>query len=245
MLAAELRNPAALIACFSVVDVEKGEQVLGQWQDENAWWTGLEAVTENKILLHGFSDESKGAHAGIKAVNVYSGTVAWQQPQLRYVGALENFVVGQLVSQPEQALWLLNENSGELIKQVEQSTTFAEQLHRFEAALQQHVQRAVQHTEESPYFAQLASFVRRYVAVAPLSAIDYLETASHIILGYYFRNEKGDVQQDVLVTDLAGNLVAQQTLAAACNGLGVDNFFIFRNILICIQNKTTLIGFVL
>ena len=82
----EERDAGSKAVSFFCLDLQSGKPL---WRDkafDQEWWSGIEAVGEGVMLLHGFATPELPGHRGITAVHIDRGHEIWKAPDLVFVG---------------------------------------------------------------------------------------------------------------------------------------------------------------
>ncbi|GAB3812660.1 hypothetical protein GCM10028895_03930 [Pontibacter rugosus] len=72
-------------------------------------------------------------------------------------------------------------------------------------------------------------FLELQIGVATVQAIEYAETATHLIISFYIQDTEGKLCNSLVIFDLDGNLLLQEQLGSSLSGIGSDTFFIFKH----------------
>jgi hypothetical protein len=80
----ESRDQEKKAASFFCLDAVSGRVL---WQDltlDEAWWVGIEGVLDDTLVLHGFASPDMPEHRGIRAYDVETGALRWQNDKATY-----------------------------------------------------------------------------------------------------------------------------------------------------------------
>jgi hypothetical protein len=81
----ENRTEEPKTVSFFCIHKENGSVV---WQDvhlEEQWWTGIETVHRDVVLLHEYAKPDMPEHKKIIALNVHDGTLLWRNDELHFL----------------------------------------------------------------------------------------------------------------------------------------------------------------
>jgi hypothetical protein len=243
LIAVECRSAEVLETIFSAFRGTDGEFLLSDYTVADSWWTGLEAIDSGLLYLHGMEAGGLGQHRGITAIGLADGFTRWQRPDCRFYGITANELVAVPVGSEVLSWRSLNKNTGAETGKIWEGASVQTALASYRDSQFQEIRQPVQHAADTVYFADLASFIQNNLAVEPQLAIDYLETDTYFGLGFYVADAEELFDYWVAVYALEGTLWLQKNLGTELSGIGTDNFFIFKDRLILIQNKTTLLGY--
>lgn len=79
-IAVEERDTEARRVFFSAISLDTGQTLLNRFTPEEQYWTGMEALDDDVLLLHGFGRPDMPVHLGITAVEAASGRLLWHKP---------------------------------------------------------------------------------------------------------------------------------------------------------------------
>jgi hypothetical protein len=244
-LAIELRDADTLMNAFQVIHSQTGVPVLTDYQAPEGWWSGLDDLYDGLLYLHGKGNQRYGRHAGITAVNPATGLICWQQPDFSFYGLTDGSLVVRSAGEESLDFKALDPKTGLVLADLPDVGEVKSRLAAFNARRLQANLVPGFYPADQPYFKDLATFIHRHLTQEALRGIDFLETGRYFVLGYYVAAAGTKMHYRVAAFSLAGDLLLQQELAADCEGIGSDYFFILRDTLILIKNKRTLLGFVL
>jgi hypothetical protein len=242
-LAVEVRDADSLMNGFWVLDSRTGALLLRDYQAPEGWWAGLDELYDGLLYLHGKGNQRYGRHEGLTVVAPATGQVCWQQPDYSFYGLTDQYLVVRQAGEQALDLLTLDRRTGQKLPALPDVTTVKSQLGAFNARrLSQNLVPAF-YPAGQPYFQDLATFIDRQLGEQPVLGVDFLETGRYFVLGYYVPAAGTKMYYRVAVFSLAGDLLLHQELAADCEGIGADYFFILQDTLILIKNRKTLLGF--
>lgn len=242
-IALEIRQPEMLQAGFSIINVRTGKLLLDNFQTKEPWWTGMEAVHNGVLLLHGYEQSKEtGRHVGITAVSETSGQLLWENPVLTFAGLISD---EKLLA--ENTLGQLIEL--ELISGAEEKYSFTKehaktQIQAFGNKLSNALQTPLPYLPADAYYPLLQEFIKKQTGRTAIQTIEYLETENQIFLSFYAEVDSV-LANFLLVSSAQGEVLLEFCLQQNVTGLGSDTFFIFAEKLFFIQDKTSLACFLL
>ena len=81
------------------------------------WWTGMEAVEDGVLYLHGFATPSLPVHRGIVAVDVVTGTRLWEEKNFRFLRARGPKLLIEAADQSGSRILEMDSRSGRILEQ--------------------------------------------------------------------------------------------------------------------------------
>jgi hypothetical protein len=242
-LAVEVRDADSLMNGFWVVDSRSGAAVLRDYQAPEGWWAGLDELYDGLLYLHGRGNQRYGRHAGITVVAPATGQVCWQQPAYSFYGLTTQALVVRQAGEESLDLLALDRKSGHLLGPLPDVAAVKAMLGAFHDRRLQDNRVPAFYPAGQPYFQDLATFIDLKLDEQVVLGVDFLETDRYFVLGYYGPAAGAKMHYRVAAFTLSGDLLLQQELAADCEGIGADYFFILQDTLILIKNRRTLSGF--
>jgi len=101
---------------FFCIDRNTGEVL---WEDQSFgedWWIGIEAVTGNRMFLHGFAVPDLPAHQKIIAVELSTGEQLWENPDLSFETFVEEKILASQGAHGAKTFFFLNPASGAILE---------------------------------------------------------------------------------------------------------------------------------
>lgn len=246
LVAVECRDADRLQASYFVLEVDTGRLLVHGLQAEENWWTGLCAIHNKVLYLHSFADRQTGQPQGIQAFDAVSGELLWQNKSLRYLGLGNDVLVALPGTGPEPPkLVALDPLNGKILNASLDRQEAYEAMEVQGSLLAEQFEVPVQYREGDEYFNLLKDFIGQRLSATPVEAIDYLETADRIIVGYYFVITEGKMANHLAVFSRSGEFLAGEPLSKEMDEIGSEAFFRFRSKLFFIQDKYSLQSFVI
>ena len=105
-------------------------------------------------------------------------------------------------------------------------------------------QYAVHYAQGNPYTQSIIEFIQNRLHVTPAPVFDYAEKENVLVISYYIY-QADQYDNFLAVFDREGRSLWGQKIAGALPGTGVNTFLITNNLLIFVQEKNQLLGYVL
>lgn len=115
----EDRNTETKTVTFFSLDASNGKPL---WKDKTfneQWWIGLDAVTDNRLFLHGFKKPDMPEHKNIIAVDLKSGEILWKNNECTFLAIRSPFVIGYKDLFERRVYYRIEENSGTTIEELQ------------------------------------------------------------------------------------------------------------------------------
>jgi hypothetical protein len=121
-IAFEERDTEKKKATFSCLNRLTGE-VAWSGQFLSDWWVGVEAVTGEALILHGFATPDMPMHKGITVIDLPSGTLLWEHPDFSFEACGEDAVIGSLGPHGRKHYTAMEVKSGQVLRQWSEGDT--------------------------------------------------------------------------------------------------------------------------
>jgi len=243
LVGVECRDADLLKTSFWVFERTTGKLLLDNYNASAGWRASLADIRTSILFLQGLNPAGLGKHSGLMAINVNTGALRWQHEQYSFY----NLTANQLLVLPNNLesaeLIGLNIGTGAVVGiagSIAQAQVPVEEL---KAQRLKTLQLPLHYGLESRYFATLSQFIYQKIGLKAAFALDYLETETCFAIGYYPETDNPAKQYWLALFSIAGELLLHEELGKELTGIGPDNFFIFRDTLILIKYKKSLVAY--
>ncbi len=116
----EERNIEEKTASFFSLDVSSGRVL---WKDKSygeKWWIGLDAVTDNRLYLHGFKKPDMPEHKNIIAVDLTSGDEIWRNSECSFLAIRNETLYGYKDLFERRVYYQLDHSTGSIIEELKE-----------------------------------------------------------------------------------------------------------------------------
>jgi hypothetical protein len=242
-LAIEMREADSLLNNFQVIDCQTGALVLTDYQAPEGWWAGLDDLYDGLLYIHGQGNQRYGRHQGITALDPATGSMRWQQPAFSFYGLTDQALVVRQAGEEALDFLALDRKTGQLLGTLPDVADVKNKMSQFNDQRQLYNLVPGFYPAGQAYFQDLAAFIQLKLGETAVQGIDFVETGRYFVVGYYVPAAGTQMHYRVAAFSLAGDQLLHQELAADCEGIGSDYFFILQDTLILIKNRRTLVGF--
>ena len=83
-LVIETRNTEAKEVFFHCIDFEKGKVLFNNFQFDEKFWIGIEAIQKDKIFFHKFAKPNMPDHKKIICYDIIQQKILWQNDELTF-----------------------------------------------------------------------------------------------------------------------------------------------------------------
>lgn len=239
-LALEVRDADLLLAFFYTFDCQSYTLLPLTVPQALTWWQGLEDAAAGLIYLHGYADRKLGQHKGITALNAATNKVQWEAKELAFYGLSDEGIMAHPAATSEEDFMLLDSATGQIIRKQITQQAAAAATDTFSHSRYQECIYPILYREGEAYFTQVQAFVEAQLGQTLVSAIEYAEAATALVVSFYTAATDGKLDNYLAVFNFEGDLQLNVTLGTGLSGIGSDTFFIFKHKLYFIQNKDSL-----
>lgn len=238
LLIVELRDKKERKAYFSVIDLIKHKLLWTGKSFDDPWWISMGAAHKGKIVFFYYEDEKQPTQRGFFVYDVFRQTKIWESHEYAYYTLLKEedalvvFKRGELL--PKYSALDLHSGKPQSINRPKQG---------IRRLFEQMAVSPLQYNEHHPHFDTLTQFIQIFAKDKyPQRVIDYIELDDWHILGYYLPNGNY-FDYYLLVSDADGTPYLHFMLDHKLRNTYADLFFVLKNELIVIKNRTELISF--
>jgi Domain of unknown function (DUF4905) len=114
----EERETEKKLAYFHCLELESGRKILSNFQPEDKFWVGIEAVQGDTIFFHKFAKPDMPKHRGIFAFDMRKKEFIWQNPELIFLFILDEKLYTYKEKFEGRDYYAINPYNGEIIEDV-------------------------------------------------------------------------------------------------------------------------------
>ena len=70
---------------FNCIDISTGERIFSDFQLDEKFWVGIEAIDEDVIYFHKFMKPDMPGHQGIIAFDINSESILWENSEYSFL----------------------------------------------------------------------------------------------------------------------------------------------------------------
>lgn len=250
VLVGEERRIEEKKALFFCLDGETGREVWRQAPTIDSWWVGIEAVYKDTLFVHGFATPELPQHRGVVAVDLLTGNVLWEDPQLEFIAIADDAFIGSRSSSTGRAVVELDRRSGALLRELQLQEVEAKRPSFFpgieaEGEIEIPMPLEVLVADDPDIGAAAEGHYDRDRVVGSVEAVEH---SGYLIFDYHERSggeaASGPSYANVIkvVDKIGGTLVYSDTTGAGLRGVAPELFFVQHDMLYYIKERRTLIA---
>ena len=223
IMVVEMRNQQQKLVSFSAINLQTGNVHIENYTTPERWLTGIEAVYDGVMLLHGYKHESGPEHKAIIAADAITANELWSNYSLAFDHMSVNGPVVYNTSMLPKKLMLADARTGEIKRPYEMQ--------------------ADKPLTNSIVIPEIATAAELPVLNLPADAygniVHYLNHNKYRIVSLHTL-KNGALQQHLFVMD-GIDVVYQDLINTEIQKLQPEAFVLHKNALIYIKNKAELI----
>ena len=104
---------------FYTLSLDSGKKILSNFQLEDKFWVGIEAVRNDMIYFHKFAKPDMPKHKGIFAFEINSRKIIWENPELIYQFIFQNKLYANIEKFEGKNYFALDLSNGEILAELD------------------------------------------------------------------------------------------------------------------------------
>lgn len=243
-LVIEERDMISKEVFFNCLKTEDGKVYFQNFQLEEKYWVGIEAIYKNIIIFHKFRKPDMPGHKGVYAFDILSRKLIWQNDDLIFLLAKDEQVYAYQTSFEGREYFVLHYLTGEVIKDLgsefDEINKLREESMRSDFVNNFLFPEKFIKNAETQSFAKL--FNQQIVGQKVIGDINWLKQNGLVIFNYHEQNSNGTFNNHFSVVDISkGKIILNEILNSNSKSLTLESFFIIENLLFLLVGKTKLV----
>ena len=196
---------------------------------DESWWVDLSATAHNIVLFTLYTDTTNPDRKSILACDLFDCKLIWWNNDFSLVSISSDQVLGvsSKFGTRNVALNLYTGVEGERSSSV--------------VPPKEDITRPQQYLADHSYFDTVKTFFSQKFNLIPITALEYLEYNSLIIVSFYV--QENELTNYLFVISVEGDLLLKEKLDEHLKGIGLDTFFIFSGCVFFVKNKVELVSY--
>jgi hypothetical protein len=224
---------------FAAIEIPAGKLLWQQWTPMVHGLAHAVALQGETLYVQVLSAGPLPQPEALIAVDVPTRTVRWQRPKASWGNVAEEGVTVWEVGYERVRCLLLHPQDGSVRREIP-----AAEVALTEATGRDAGRYPVHYAQGNPYTESIAKFIQKRLGVTPVPVFDYAEKKNVLIISYYLY-QANQFDNFLAVFDRKGLPLWERKIAGALPGTGVNTFLTTDNLLIFVQEKNQLLGYVL
>jgi len=251
-LVGEERDIGKKEASFFCVERRTGEVLWRNMNPGERWWIGIEAVTEEVVVFHGFATPDMPGHRSITVADLRSGRVLWSNPELKLLAVAQSSITALAESRESRKAVQIDIRTGKILKESDPELAGIQPPLAEGRAVDQGVLFPSPVSGEAELEPDVGRCLRQHVASGPWPApVLLLDFPGVVILQISEvrpdrREEHPGVRSVIKIVDRQdGSLLYSDTLQERTSVASPQSFFVQDGLLYYVRERTTLCALIL
>ena len=230
---------------FNCIDINTGEAIFEQFQHEEKYWVGIEALTADKIIFHRFAKPDMPGHKDIIVFDIESQKVLWQTDEYSFLFVYKDKIYCFRQKFEGRDFYVLDINTGDLIEEPENDYMKINMLkNEAENAVDYSVYKFPEvYNADMIKNQSLKNIVHKYTLGSDIEGnIEYVAYGDLLMFNFHSRTEGNGIINKFICADIeSGVEVFSEILNLKLNAFVPDSFFVYKNLLILLKEKDSVI----
>jgi len=241
----EEREPEKKQAYFHCLSLDTGKKLLSNFQFDDKFWVGIEAVKNDTIFFHKFAKPDMPKHRGIFAFDLKAKELTWQNPEFVFLFLLNDKIYTYKEKFEGRNFYSISSASGEIIEDIGNDHERINNL-RSEASKKEankgYIFPEVFDTN-SEFENRVGDFIKSLRNDFVISGkIEYLLSNGLLMMSFHVANPKGTLDNIFKAVDLSkGKFILEEVINKETSLFLTDSFFIKDDLLFLLFGKTRLV----
>jgi len=229
---------------FNCLNLYDGKVLFKNFQLEEKYWIGIEAVYKDIIFFHKFRKPDMPGHKGIYAFDILNRKLIWQNDDLTFLLAKVDKVYAYQTTFEGRQYFILDYLTGEITSDL--GSEFDEINKLREESMQNDFSndflfpRIFNQIDEN---SDTGNIFTRLLANRKISgSINWLKLNNYLMFNYHEENADGTLNNYFEVFDISKEkVILNEILNSNSTKLAFESFFIMNNLLFLMVEKTKLV----
>ena len=231
-------------AYFHCLLLDSGKKILSNFQLDDKFWVGIEAVQDDIIFFHKFAKPDMPKHRGIFAYDLVKKELVWQNPELIFLFILNEKLFAYKEKFEGRNYYCINSANGEIIEDVGENYEKINKL-RNEAMMNESndgylfpetLESGL--TVENPVDEFIKSLRNDFVISGK---IEYIIKNQLLMISFHEANSLGTLTNLFKAVDLStGKYILEEVINKETSMFLTDSFFVIDDLLFLLFGKTRL-----
>ena len=240
----EEREPEKKQAYFHCLALDSGKKILNNFQLDDKFWVGIEAVQDDIIYFHKFAKPDMPKHRGIFAIDIMKKEFIWQNPELIFIFLHEENLYAYKEKFEGRSYYSIDSISGEIIEEIGEDY---ERINKLKS------KSTLTESNNGYLFPEVfdADSVTDDRAIEFIKAlrndfmvsgkIEYLLKDQLFLMSFHTVNSKGSLNNVFRAVDLSkGKYILEEVINKETSLFLTDSFFVKDDLLFLLFGKTRL-----
>ncbi|MEE9430326.1 MAG: DUF4905 domain-containing protein [Melioribacteraceae bacterium] len=236
----DIEKKEAFFHCF---DLAKGKKIFKNFQMEEKFWIGIEAVKDNVILFHKFIKPDMPEHKQVIAYDIIQQKVIWENLDYSFLTIFENkiYVFKQMFEGKQ--FFALDFVTGEVVEELGRDVIVINEI--VNKAREEEDYSEYKYPESTNEFLDEKNKIiitKETDAAVIIGDIEVLQIENLLMFNYHSKVEGNWIENNFVAYQLDKNKkLISDTINKNLNAYVPDSFFVYKNLVILLKNKNEII----
>lgn len=229
---------------FHCLYIDSGKKILSNFQLDDKFWVGVEAVQNDIIFFHKFAKPDMPKHRGIFAYDLTKEVFLWQNPEFIFLFLLHNKLYTYKEKFEGRNYYAINPSTGEMIEDVGSNYELINRLR--DESIKEEKNKGYLFPEvfeaDSVADNRTNEFIKSLRNDFVISGkIEFIWKDNLLMLNFHEANSKGTLNNLFKAVDLSkGKYILEEVINKETNLFLTDSFFVKDDLLFLLFGKTKL-----
>jgi hypothetical protein len=231
-------------AYFHCLALESGKKILNNFQLDDKFWVGIEAVRDDIIYFHKFAKPDMPKHRGIFAFDILKKEFIWQNPELIFLFLLDSKLYAYKEKFEGRDYYAINPSTGEMIEDVGSNYELINKLR--DESIKEEENKGYLFPEvfeaDSVTDDRANEFIKTLRNDFVISGkIEFILKNDLMLLSFHEANSRGNLNNLFKAVDLSkGKYILEEVINKETSLFLTDSFFVKDDLLFLLFGKTRL-----
>jgi len=243
-LIVETRDTEKKEVFFHCIDLIKGKKIFKNFQLEDKFWVGIEAIYQDKIFFHSFAKPNMPEHKRIIAYDIIKEKIIWQNDDVAFLTVYDKKVYAFRKKFEGQDVFVLDYETGNLIEELGNDFNKVNEI--LDEVKSQEDFSNYQYPEQITGMEnnEIKSLIDIEVKGKNIiENIEMLKFDNLLFFNYYIKTENNLLDNVFVVYNIdKKKKIISEIINRNLNSYTPDSFFSYKNNLILLKNKNEIIS---
>lgn len=241
----ETRDTNKKEAFYNCLDLNTGKKIFKGLQLDEKYWIGVETIYKDIIFFHKYTKPDMPGHQQVIAFDINTQKVLWTNEDYSFLFVVDDKVFCFVQQFEGRKYFTLDLMTGELIKELditEEEIIRLNDIYENEKKYSNYIfpERFDSQTVDNPKVASLIEQHTKEVEI--VGDIEYAFSKDALIFNLHHKIIGDSLMNKLFTYDLSsGKKIYEEILDADANGFVPDSFFIYKNLLFILKEKSVLL----
>jgi hypothetical protein len=241
----EEREPEKKQVYFHCLSIDSGKKILSNFQLDDSFWVGVEAVHGDIIYFHKFAKPDMPKHRGIFAYDILKKEFLWNNPELIFLFLYKDRIYTYSDKFEGRDYYAINPSTGEIVEDVGSNYELINRLR--DESIKEEENKGYLFPEVFEADSETDDRVNEFIKAlrndfVVSGKIEYLLKDQLLLISFQEANSKGSLNNLFKAVDLStGKYILEEVINKETSLFLTDSFFVKDDLLFLLFGKTRLV----